>query len=198
MPKTLIGVDLCNTISNVNRKLTHYFNYNHETYPADGIPRDYFSSPQGLDVFKSAKAYPYGAHVLQSITKAGCEIVYVTTRPKVAAFVTEQWLKTNNFPSGKVFYVPREIKASFMINQGFASCFEDDPLVIKQLVKTEMRYVFVKEWTYNTGLIHKKVIRFSNWRELLDLPLFEKQDINILLGVNVQREKRLVAQKGES
>jgi len=190
MSETLVGVDLCNTVADINSEIERYFNVRAETYPVCGIPHEFFSTPAGLAMFRNAAPFSCAARVLWNIAKAGCKIIYVTTRPGVAGSVTAQWLKVNNFPSGPVAFVPRGSKADFITETGISCFFEDDPLVVNTLMRTEMKFVFVKEWPYNTGLAGKKVIKFWDWRELMDWP-FTKREIKQLFGVSARARDEL-------
>lgn len=194
MSETLIGVDLCNTIADINGEIEQHFKVRAETYPVCGIPRYFFSSPAGLTMFRNAVPFSCAANVLWNIARAGCKIIYVTTRPGVAGFVTEQWLKVNNFPGGRLVFVARGEKAAFAIKAGISYFFEDDPLELNMLIKTGVRHVFIKDWPYNRGLVDKRAIRFQNWRELMDWP-FTKRDIKRLFGVNARRKMNLKSEE---
>lgn len=196
MRPILVGVDICNTIADINSQIESCFHVKTETYPVYGVPGDFFSSPGGLAMFRNAAPYAYATTVLWNIARAGCCIIYVTTRPPKAVSITEKWLRKHGFPDGQVVFTSRESKADYIIQTGISYAFEDDPLILNTLLRTNVKYVFVKEWIYNRGLKNKKVIRFRNWRELLGWP-FNKTNISLLFGLNGNRGGTLKAVEGE-
>jgi len=190
-------VDLCNTIADINGQIERRFRVKAETYPVYGIPRNFFSLPGGLAMFHKATPYFYSAEVLRNITRAGSEIIYVTTRPEKAADVTEKWIKKHGFPHGKIIFTSRERKADYIINTDISYVFEDDPLILSTLMQqTTIRRLFVKQWPYNRGLANEKIIKFCSWHELMYWSS-DRAGIKPLYEMNRYREDGSATTKGE-
>lgn len=161
----LIGVDICNTISNINYELLQKFNINLKQYPAKEVPKDYFISSAGLKMFMDARPFNGAAATLNLLNKSGFRIMYITSRPIISCFVTKRWLQYNGFPKGPVEFVLSSEKAKVARDYGITMFFEDDPAVIKMLVKNKMP-VFVKSAPYNRNLVGLGIIKFNEWAEI--------------------------------
>lgn len=114
----LIGVDICNTIANINYELFRKFKINPRQYPAPEVPKDFFITAGGLTLFINARPYYNSQKVLMQLITEGYRIVYVTSRPKIAEFVTRRWLKLNGFPPGNVEFIPSGEKAAIARDTG--------------------------------------------------------------------------------
>ncbi|QGP94090.1 hypothetical protein MGLY_35150 (plasmid) [Neomoorella glycerini] len=164
-----IGVDLCNTIANVNVMLAMKFTCLSLTqYPSPGIPAGYFSTPEGLELLKMAQPFPYAAATLCLMASAGHEVIYLTSRPVLAANFTREWLAANGFPGGALMFLPRGDKALFARHYGIEWFFEDDPLEALSLHGV-VNKVFVKTWPYNYGVQGPGIKKFISWREVMPL-----------------------------
>lgn len=115
----IIGVDLCNTIANVNLELLKYFSINYFTYPFPEVPQDFFKTTRGFEIFIKAEPFPNAHIVLRNLNSQGHRIEYITNRPKSAYFVTRRWLELNGFPAGRVVFTesPDE-KANYVVSRG--------------------------------------------------------------------------------
>lgn len=164
----LIGVDLCNTISNINLELLRYFHVDFATYPSPHVPQDFFDTSTGLMLFMKAEPFPGAREVLQNLRGAGHLIEYVSSRPKVSFFVTKRWLALHGFPPGRIFLTDRpEEKADYVLRGGLTMLFEDDPRVIKCLKNTGL-HIYIKDWQYNRFLArHENFTRFKRWSDLI-------------------------------
>lgn len=170
----LIGVDICNTIANINYELLQKFNISPKQYPAPEVPRDFFTSPEGLKLFMNARPYYSAQKVLLKIITGGYRIVYMTSRPKVAEFVTRRWLKLNGFPLGNVEFIPSSEKAAMAQDSGMVAFFDDDPVVIQDLIQKKIT-TFVKVTPYNSHLVGPHVVRFKDWGRVPFLTVFQGQ-----------------------
>lgn len=162
----LIGVDICNTIANVNYELLQKFNINLKQYPAPEVPVGYFESTHGLEVFINSRPFFRAPEILHRMNTLGNRLVYVTSRPRIAGFVTRRWLAINGFPNGRVEFVGSKEKAVFAQDVGISMFFDDDPTVIKDLIEIGMKNVFVKNAPYNQFFVGTGINRFDNWNEL--------------------------------
>lgn len=161
-----IGVDLCNTVANVNAMLVMKFTRLSLTrYPAPEIPSGFFLTPEGLKLLSKAQPFPHAAGTLCFLASAGHEIIYLTSRPILAANLTREWLAVNSFPRGTLMFLPRGYKALFARYYGIDWFFEDDPLEALRLGGV-VSQVFVKIWPYNLGVQGPGIVRFVNWREV--------------------------------
>lgn len=162
----LIGVDICNTIANVNYELFKKFNISLKQYPAPEVPGDFFLSPGGLQTFMKARPFYQAQETLWQMVNRGYRIVYVTSRPELAEFVTKRWLKVNKFPKGRVEFVPSTKKANIAQSFKMAAFFDDDPTVIKDLITKNIPNIFVKTTPYNRYLAAPSVFHFRKWGQL--------------------------------
>ncbi|KYH30760.1 hypothetical protein [Neomoorella mulderi] len=162
-----IGVDLCNTVANLNAVLVIKFSCLSLTrYPSPEIPEGFFSTPEGLELLKMAQPFPYAAETLRFIVSAGHEVIYLTSRPVLAANLTREWLVANGFPGGALVFLPRGYKALFARNYGIEWFFEDDPLEVLSLQGVVSK-VFVKASAYNYGIQGQGIKKFISWREIM-------------------------------
>ncbi len=162
-----IGVDLCNTVANVNAMLVMKFTRLSLTrYPDPEIPAGFFHTPEGLELLSKALPFPYAAEILKFLASVGHEVIYLTSRPVLAAGLTREWLVVNGFPRGALMFLPRGDKALFARYYGIDWFFEDDPLEALRLGGV-VSQVFLKIWPYNLKVQGPGIVRFVNWREVL-------------------------------
>ncbi|APC08602.1 LNS2 domain-containing protein [Neomoorella thermoacetica] len=162
-----IGVDLCNTVANVNAMLVMKFTRLSLTrYPDPEIPAGFFHTPEGLELLSKAQPFPYAAGTLRFLASAGHEIIYLTSRPVLAAGLTREWLAVNGFPRGTLMFLPRGYKALFTRYYGIEWFFEDDPQEVLSLQGVAGK-VFVKTWPYNYGVQGPGIRKFISWREIM-------------------------------
>lgn len=164
----LIGVDICNTIANINYELLQKFNISPKLYPAPEVPKDFFINVEGLKMFLNARPYYHAKQVLAGMTAEGYRIVYMTSRPKTAEFVTRRWLNLHGFPAGSVEFIQSSEKATMAQYLRMVAFFDDDPVVIQGLTEKGIP-VFVKAAPYNANIIGPNVVRFKDW---IHIPTF--------------------------
>lgn len=160
----LIGVDLCNTVANVNYELLKRFNnLSFKKYPFPEVPKDFFESPEGLKIFMDARPFYRSQEMLYRLISLGYQVVYMTSRPQLAEFVTRRWLDLNGFPSGLIEFVPSNQKAERAYETGMVAFFDDDPFVIQGLINKGSISVFVKAAPYNNHIQSPNIVRFKEW-----------------------------------
>jgi hypothetical protein len=165
--KLRVGVDICNTISNVNLELLRYYNVSIDDYPSTKVPEGFFITGKGLGVLMHAEPFPGSQNILKRLQEEGNVIEYVTTRPVTAEFVTKRWLVMYGFPQGKVIFVhSHEEKAACAVERNYTVFFEDDPRAIKSLLDKGVE-VFVKDWPYNRSNKHDMISRFKRWSDVV-------------------------------
>ncbi|KYH30714.1 LNS2 domain-containing protein [Neomoorella mulderi] len=171
-----IGVDLCNTIANINAMLVMKFTRISLTrYPDPEIPAGFFTIPEGLELLSKAQPFPYAAVTLRLLASAGHEVIYLTNRPIMAANLTREWLELNNFPRGTLMFLPRGYKAFFARYYGIDWFFEDDPLEVLSL-QGVVGKVFMKTWPYNYGVQGQGIKKFISWCEIMPHVAAGKRD----------------------
>lgn len=165
----LIGIDLCNTVANVNYELLKKFNnLSCKKYPFPEVPIDFFVSTEGLKIFMNARPFYRSQETLYQLNSLGYQIVYMTSRPQFAEFVTRRWLRMNGFPTGRIEFVPSDKKAARAYETGMVAFFDDDPVVIQSLNKGAIN-IFVKAAPYNHHLNSPNIVRFKEWGNLMPL-----------------------------
>lgn len=163
----LVGVDICNTIANINYELLQMFDkLTLKQYPAPEVPKDFFTSSEGLKLFQRARPYFQANEVLYKMATNGYRIIYITSRPKLAEFVTRRWLEINQFPLGRVEIVSASEKATLAMDAGMVAFFDDDPLVVSELIKKKIPNIFVKLAPYNRHIDGSSVRKFTDWGNL--------------------------------
>ncbi|MGB9660738.1 MAG: hypothetical protein ACPL5F_01810 [Moorellaceae bacterium] len=160
-----IGVDIDNTICNLNAELLRMYNVSLESYPSPELPEGFFATPQGMEVLAQAEPLPGAVEGLHILSRKGCEIFYITSRSPLAMALTKKWLESRSFPRGAINFVPRGRKAFFAGALSIDLFFEDDPLEAGELVKV-VPEVLVPAWPYNKGTRAQGMIRFTSWAGL--------------------------------
>lgn len=159
-----LGVDICNTIANVNAEIARVRG------ARDWRPEQYgLESMEVRDAEAFFRAHPsvfvdaaplLGAREALRALARSAEIFYVTSRPLWAREITERWLRANGFPQGAlVAGAPKALAVRRFQLQAFV---EDDPGQIAAL--NPLCKVYAPGWPYNgSGLV---------WREIGERLLF--------------------------
>lgn len=164
-----IGVDICNTVANINAMLVMRFTRLSLTrYPDPEIPAGFFHTPEGLELLSKAQPFPYAAVTLRFLASAGHEVIYLTSRPILAINLTREWLAANGFPRGALMFLPRGYKALFARHYRIDWFFEDDPEEASSLRGVAGK-VLLKSWPYNCGIQGPGIRKFISWREVMPL-----------------------------
>lgn len=156
----MIAVDICNTLADINsavRRIVGPFKH----YPAP-IPAGFWTSPEGLRVFRDAQPMGDAARVLNGLARQLGGVTYVTSRPKKAEFITRRWLKENVFPRGKIIFCERQEKAAVYASLNPRLIAEDDPEVVTALAGLGIP-VLVPQWDYNRGLRDAGIVPVERW-----------------------------------
>lgn len=144
----MIAVDICNTLADVNRVLAEDFSVSLQQYPAS-IPNGFWLSPEGMRVFQAAPPIAGAVEAVSALAGAHGGVVYITSRPVEAEFVTLRWLRMHGFPKGKVVFCggAAEKVAAYI---GFSPSLvaEDDPGVAAAVGSVGIPVVAL-EWPYN-------------------------------------------------
>ena len=161
-----VGVDICNTIANVNLQLIKCFGMEaYDKYPYSGIPQDYFSTNAGLLTLWQAEPFPKAVQTLNGLKNKGYKIAYVTSRSKLSRFITKRWLTIHRFPTGPVFFISQAEKGHFAVRKGMTMFFEDEPNTAQELLNLGIQ-VFLKDWQYNNQVCGENLVRFKSWRDI--------------------------------
>lgn len=172
-----IGVDICNTIADVNECIRQALNLPDACFKEYGLAKygvneSWFTNH--LEVFVEAKPLPGAVEALNILASSGLEICYVTARPKQAKKITLEWLKRWGFPSGWMLMtkskdsVARGLRLDLMI--------EDAPLEIERLRRAGVNVVVYRQpynngiFTWKKGLEKPCPIHFPGWSALRCVP----------------------------
>lgn len=157
----MLAVDICNSLADINgqleKKIPGYCNI---TYPFP-IPDSYFTSPVGMRIFRDAEPFPKTARLLNSLAELFGGIVYVTTRPPEAEFVTMRWLTKNAFPKGEIMFCKWEEKTAVYDSLDPYFIIEDDPRVLETAKELNVP-ILVPQWPYNCHVKGNRII-LANW-----------------------------------
>lgn len=160
-----IGVDICNTIANVNAEILRRYDVSLEVYPFPELPPGFFSTPEGLTLLARAKPLPGAATVLEDYALHGHEIIYITSRPSIAANITQEWLTAHGFPRGSIVFLPRGYKKVLAAHYGIGLFFEDDPIEASGLQEA-VGQVYMPAWPYNRNVKGRYIQRFTSWKDM--------------------------------
>lgn len=162
-----IGVDIDNTIANLNAELLRRYSISLNVYPSPELPEGFFATPQGMEVLEQAEALPGAVEALRALSQWGHEIFYITSRPPLTMTLTRKWLESRNFPRGAINFVPRGRKAFYAQACNIDLFFEDDPREVAELAGV-VPWVCVPAWPYNARVGGPGVHRFPSWQVLWD------------------------------
>ncbi|MDK2816243.1 MAG: hypothetical protein PWR22_872 [Moorella sp. (in: firmicutes)] len=162
-----IGVDICNTIANVNAEILRSYDVSLDVYPFPELPAGFFSTTEGLTLLARAKPLAGAAEVLKNYALHGHEIIYITSRPVIAANITREWLAAHGFPRGSIVFLPRGYKKVFAAHYGIGLFFEDDPIEAAGLQEAVCQ-VYMPVWPYNRNVKGRYIQMFTSWKEVVN------------------------------
>ncbi len=145
----LIGLDICNTLADVNSRVADALDT-----PVDALVERYGIERLGLrpgwfdghpEVFADALPVPGSREVVDALASAGARIVYVTARPEKLRGITRAWLRRWGFPQGSLVMGLDKARVARALR--IALFFEDCPRDIAAL--REVCPVRVIGWPYN-------------------------------------------------
>ncbi|MGB9879999.1 MAG: 5' nucleotidase, NT5C type [Anaerolineae bacterium] len=159
--KPIVGVDICNTIAEVNKEIGRIFGirewrpsvYSMEKFGIVGKEREEFFL-RNMQVFERAEPVEASVEALKALSRR-YRIVYISSRPPEARDVTEWWLKEHGFPPGLLVLGKDKVLAAR--NLGVGAFVEDAPHEIERLSK--VCRVIPVGWEYNGSTLHWKEIR---------------------------------------
>jgi uncharacterized HAD superfamily protein len=160
-----IGVDICNTIANVNAEILKCYHVSLDVYPFPELPAGFFSTTEGLTLLARAKPLAGAVEVLKNYALHGHEIIYITSRPVIAANITREWLAVHGFPRGSIVFLPRGYKKVFAAHYGIGLFFEDDPIEAAGLQEA-VGQVYMPAWPYNRNVKGRYIQRFTSWKDM--------------------------------
>lgn len=157
-----IGIDICNTIADVNECIRQALNLPDACFKEYGLSRygidgEWFA--KHLEVFAEAEPIPGAAQALDILASGGAEIYYLTARPEKARVITAEWLKRWGFPDGRLIMTQEKDKAARELSLDLV--VEDAPPEIAKLKKVRVNIVVYRQ-PYNDGLF--------DWKHCVELP----------------------------
>jgi hypothetical protein len=153
----LVVTDIDNVLCDLNALLQERFVIDLGRYP-NQVPHAFFASPEGLSLFWRARPFACSAESLWGAVAAGHRILYLTSRPREASFVTRRWLALHNFPSGEVVLTQDKLSLVLPRRHEILLVAEDDPRVALALAGEGVPVLLV-DWPYNRGLVHPLIRR---------------------------------------
>lgn len=148
-----VGIDICNTIADVNECIrqalnlsdTHVFaRYGLSEY---GIDDAWFLNNR--EVYAEAKPIPGSVEALDILAQNKAEIYYVTARSEEVREITRDWLKKWGFPPGRLIMAQPKDKVVQRLSLDWI--VDDAPPEIRKLAKTGVNTSVYKQ-PYNKGL----------------------------------------------
>lgn len=162
MKDSIIFVDICNTLADVNREIENLTGCKRPAglYFHPSVCPNWFL--EHIEVFENCKPIAESLKGLKKLAEKN-DIVYLTARPIQAHMVTVNWLKRNGYPDGPVYFSERkaEFAESYLKDHPYdrVAFIDDAPHEILSCI--QMGYtVFVHRQDYN---LHFKNV-FS-WNE---------------------------------
>jgi len=145
------GIDICNTIADVNRIIEKVLGPNPvpSCYRHPKATKEFWLN--NLWVFEEAQPIANAAEILQNINKRN-KIIYITARPKAVEDVTKQWLREHGFPECEIIFT--ENKVAVAKSLGIQRAIEDAPHEIEAYLKAGID-VMVKKQPYNTAYLNR-------------------------------------------
>lgn len=123
----IVAVDLCDTIAEVTEAIEGIYGPRPDPlncyHPA--TPKPFWDDPENRiarEIFKFAR--PVSCNLVNYLTKY-YQIVYLTSRPEWSRYISEKWLKQNNFPAAPIVHT--QDKYFWVLKNGAALAIEDLP-----------------------------------------------------------------------
>lgn len=150
---SLFAFDIDNTLADTNREIMKRVAGFTETLYPFPLDSDFFE--MNPDVFAGAAAFDGAAATLQSLCKAGSQIIYITARSPWFESLTRHWLRLNGFPEGKVICTSEKRSVVQMYKPAYM--VDDAPYEIERVM--DLVDVLVPARPYNEGFDN----RFERW-----------------------------------
>ncbi len=146
----MVASDIDNTIANLCVPLRNR-GVDVNMYPSP-LPQGFWTSEEALRMYRDAAPIPGAAALLQGLLKNLGGLVYITSRPATAKFVTRRWLETHGFPNAPVHFVAgAQGKAAAAESQGVILALEDDPAAVALYAAAGIK-VLMPDWPYNQAV----------------------------------------------
>ncbi|MGB9886471.1 MAG: hypothetical protein ACPLRW_05665 [Moorellales bacterium] len=153
----IIVSDIDNCLGDLNVFLQERFGLDLSVYPAP-LPDGFFSSPEGLEMLWKVRPFAGAAMSLWGAAANGFRLVYLSSRPREAAFVTRRWLAVHGFPPGGVVLTGDKVGWVLARRGEVFLVVEDDPRVALELAREGVP-VYLIDWPYNRGIEHPRITR---------------------------------------
>lgn len=146
----MVASDIDNTIANLSTPLKNR-GVDVSIYPSS-LPGDFWASEEALRMYYDAAPIPGAAALLQGLLKNLGGLVYITSRPAAAEFVTRRWLRTHGFPDAPVYFVAgAQGKIAAAESLSVALALEDDPAAVALYSAAGIK-VIMPDWPYNRAV----------------------------------------------
>ena len=162
----VVALDICNTLANVHKKLVDDGLIKSDVYPSL-LPEGYFASEDGLQIFLNAEPIKGALKMVRNLEALYGNVIYVTTRPKEAAFVTSRWLAKHNFPVSDIHFCSWREKPAVYERLKPRVIAEDDPRVL-ELIKSMDAVVMALQWPYNNHVSGGSIVKVEDWTREVD------------------------------
>lgn len=153
----LVVTDVDNVLCDLNALLQECLGVDLERYP-NQVPRAFFASQEGLSLFWRARPFAGAPESLWGAVAAGHRILYLTSRPREANFVTRRWLALHGFPPGEVVLTGDKLSLVLPRRREVLLVAEDDPRVALALAEEGVPVLLI-DWPYNRGIVHPNIKR---------------------------------------
>lgn len=146
----MVASDIDNTIANLTAPLKAR-GVDVSVYPSP-LPGNFWASEEALRMFSAAAPILGAAALLQGLLKNLGGLVYITSRPAVAEFVTRRWLETHGFPDAPVYFCAgAKGKIAAAASLSVALALEDDPAAVALYAAAGIK-VLMPDWPYNRAV----------------------------------------------
>lgn len=144
----IYGVDICNTIADVNAEVERILGRKIISYPDPDINESFFR--EHPECLSNAKPFAGAAEILNQIVDS-YSLVYVTARPEWTNSLTKEWLKLHGFPLAPIVHTNNKL---LVIRQlGITHMLEDSPFEIESMLHDMNVTLYKKEHPYNKQFV---------------------------------------------
>lgn len=147
---SLVVVDICNTLANVNNELTKRGVMIGNTYPSS-VPSHLWND---TTIFSNAESIDNVCYFVRRLGETFDRLVYLTSRPGSLSEVAEDWLSKQRLPKAPIIYTNGEPKGEYLnqlaSKEESVVVLEDSPVDILSIkeVRSDI-LLFIPQWTYN-------------------------------------------------
>ncbi|WP_099191918.1 5' nucleotidase, NT5C type [Tepidibacter mesophilus] len=123
-----------------------------------------FYTHKGYDIHLSANPLDSSSEIIHELNKKH-NLYFVTARNEGLKDVTEEWMRVNNFPKIKVYYLGGYYKVDKARELDCDLFIEDNPQNTEDLAKSGIQ-VLLMDANYNKDIKLENVTRVMNWNEI--------------------------------